>query len=189
MVAFGTARKSSRRRPRANLFPMKSDGKAKGVWPPKGSPARLPFEQSIGYQIRATHRALQRYLQLKIEPHNIVSGSWYYLRVLWNEDGLTQRELADEVGIREPTAFKAIKHMEAQGLVRRLRSKADRRKIHVWLTPKGNALKDELIPLARHVVATAARDLTTDEVLVLLEMLAKIQLNLNAAIERVEQSG
>jgi MarR family transcriptional regulator, organic hydroperoxide resistance regulator len=167
---------------------MKKDDTAKGAWPPKGSPARLPFEQSIGYQIRATHRALQRYLQLKIEPHGIISGSWYYLRALWHKDGLTQRELADEVGIREPTAFKAIKYMESQGLVRRLRSKADRRKIHVWLTPRGKALKDDLIPLARHVVATAARDLTTNEVRTLLQSLGKIHKSLNSAIGQREEA-
>jgi MarR family transcriptional regulator, organic hydroperoxide resistance regulator len=165
---------------------MKKDATTKGGWPPKGSPARLPFEQSIGYQIRATHRALQRYLQLMVEPHGIISGSWYYLRALWHEDGLTQRELADEVGIREPTAFKAIKHMEAQGLVKRLRSKSDRRKIHVWLTPRGKALKEQLIPLARHVVATAASNLTIGEVEKFLKTLGSIQVSLNEAIEQIE---
>lgn len=160
---------------------------SKAVWPPRNSSEELPFEQSIGYQIRSTHRALQRYLQLLIEPRGVNSGSWYLFRVLWNEDGLTQRELADRVGIREPTALSAINYMEARGWVKRARSKADRRKIHVWLTPKGKALKHELIPLARHVVATAAGNLAVAEVRQLLGSLAEIQKSLNVAIAHAEQ--
>lgn len=38
----------------------------------------LPFEESVGYQIRATHRVLQ----LKIEPYGVTIGMWYFLRVL-----------------------------------------------------------------------------------------------------------
>ena len=40
--------------------------------------AELPFAESIGYQIRATHRLLQRFLQVKIEPHGITLGMWYF---------------------------------------------------------------------------------------------------------------
>lgn len=158
-----------------------------GAWPPKNASGELPFEESIGYQVRATHRALQRYLQLMIEPYDIASGSWYFLRVLWDEDGLTQRELADRIGIREPTALIAIKDMESRGLVKRVRSKSDRRKIHVWLTPKGRALKRQLIPLARHVVATAAGDLRIAEVRRFLGLLGKMQKSLNVAIAEAEE--
>jgi MarR family transcriptional regulator, organic hydroperoxide resistance regulator len=170
---------------------MKKAGTGKGAWPsgwpPKNASGELPFEESIGYQVRATHRALQRYLQLMIEPYDIASGSWYFLRVLWDQDGLTQRELADRIGIREPTALIAIKDMESRGLVKRVRSKSDRRKIHVWLTPKGKALKRQLIPLARHVVATAAGDLRITEVRRFLGLLAKMQKSLNDAIAAAEE--
>jgi DNA-binding MarR family transcriptional regulator len=167
---------------------MKADQKSKGSWPPKSSAAELPFDQSIGYQIRATHRALQRYLQLQIEPHGVALGHWYFLRALWHEDGQTQRELADRIGTREPTALIAIKSMEARGLVKRARSKTDRRKIHVWLTPKAKKLKQELIPLARDVVATAASNLASSEVRGLLVLLGEIQKSLNAAIEETESA-
>jgi DNA-binding MarR family transcriptional regulator len=167
---------------------MKARRKSKGAWPPKNSSAELPFEQSIGYQIRATHRALQRYLQLKIEPYDVTLGHWYFLRALWHEDGQTQRELADRIGTREPTALIAIKSMEERGLVRRARSRLDRRKIHVWLTPKAKKLKQQLIPLARDVVATAAANLALNDVRRLLKLLGEVQQSLNAAIDQVESA-
>lgn len=142
----------------------------------------LPFAESIGYQVRATHRLLQRYLQMKIEPYGVTPGIWYFLRALWTEDGLTQKELSDRIGTSEPTTLIAIKSMSTHGLVRRVRNKADRRKLHVWLTPKGVKLKKHLIPLARQVVGAASATLSATEVDGLLQSLAAIQKSLSAAI-------
>jgi DNA-binding MarR family transcriptional regulator len=153
---------------------------------PKVTIHDLPFERSIGYQVRATHRALQRYLQIKIEPFGITTGAWYFLRALWHEDGLTQRELAQRIGTAEPTALIAIKAMESQGLVRRVRNRDDRRKLHIRLTAKGRGLKGRLIPLAREVVGTAATALSPMQLDELLHSLMQIQGSLNLAIGRVE---
>jgi len=152
-----------------------------------GSEVDLPFDESVGYQIRATHRALQRFLQLKIEPHGVTLGMWYFLRALWHEDGLTQRELSRRVGAMEPTTLNAILNMEKKGLVRRAQNKKDRRKWHVHLTAKGRRLKAELIPLARDVVETAVQSLSRTEIRQLMEGLAEIQNNLHATISQLDE--
>ena len=72
--------------------PRNPKGPRPDATPPR---ADLPFAESVGYQVRTTHRALQRFLQFKIEPHGITLGMWYFLRALWHEDGLTQRELSN----------------------------------------------------------------------------------------------
>lgn len=149
--------------------------------------ADFPFAESVGYQIRCTHRALQRFLQLKIEPHGVTVGMWYFLRALWNEDGLNQRELSHRVGTMEPTTLSAILNMEKKGLVRRVQNKKDRRKWHVHLTPKGRALKAELIPLAREVVDAAVQSLSRKEVKQLLEGLAEVQKNLHATVSQLDE--
>jgi len=150
--------------------------------------ADFPFAESVGYQIRATHRALQRVLLLKIEPHGITLGMWYFLRALWHEDGLTQRELSNRVGTMEPTTLSAILIMEKKGLVRRVRDKADRRKWHIHLTAKGRALKGKLIPLAREVVDTAVRNLSAKEVKQLLKGLAEVQKSLHATLAGLDET-
>jgi DNA-binding MarR family transcriptional regulator len=148
--------------------------------------AELPFADSIGYQIRATHRVLQRFLQFKIEPHGITPGMWYFLRALWHEDGLTQRELSSRVGTMEPTTLSAILVMEKEGLVRRVRNPDDRRKWHIHLTPKGRGLKPKLLPLAREVVDTAVQNLSRGEVAQLLKSLAQVQKSLNETLARLD---
>jgi MarR family transcriptional regulator, organic hydroperoxide resistance regulator len=147
----------------------------------------FPTSGSVGYQIRTTHRLLQRFLQLKIEPYGVTLGMWYFLRALWTEDGLTQRELSRRVGTMEPTTLSAILAMEKRGYVRRARNKKDRRKLHVYLTAKGRRIKDDLIPLAKEVVATAVQGLSARDVRQMLEGLAEIQKNIHATISQLDE--
>ena len=55
----------------------------------------LPHHESDGYLVRDAHRAFQRLLERRIAPHGVTRGQWYFLRVLWTKDGLSQRELSD----------------------------------------------------------------------------------------------
>jgi DNA-binding MarR family transcriptional regulator len=142
----------------------------------------LPLELSVGYQVRMTHRALQRYLQIKIKPHGVTLGNWYFLRALWHEDGLTQRELSRRIGTREPTTMTAILAMEASGLVKRVRNSDDRRKQNVFLTTKGRRLKSKLLPLAREVVNTATTGLNEREIGLFLGFLGTVQRNLGPLV-------
>jgi DNA-binding MarR family transcriptional regulator len=144
--------------------------------------AALPLERSVGYQVRMTHRALQRYLQIKIKPHGVTLGTWYFLRALWHEDGLTQRELSRRIGTREPTTMTAILAMEASGLVKRVRNSDDRRKQNVFLTAKGKRLKSRLLPLARDVVNTATAGLNEREIGLFLGFLGTVQRNLEPLV-------
>ena len=53
--------------------------------------------------------------------------------------GLSQTELADLMGIERMTAGTQVLRCIRAGLVRRERSDADRRKYHLYVTPKGRA--------------------------------------------------
>lgn len=143
----------------------------------------LPFESSVGYQIRLTHRLLQRYLHQKIAPHGVTLGMWYFLRALWQDDGLTQRELSTIVGTMEPTTLNAIKAMETSGLVHRIRNDQDRRKVNVFLTARGRQLEKQLMPLAIDVVEAAVEGFTPSERGQFLASLSRVQRNLAMRID------
>lgn len=137
----------------------------------------LPLDRSVGYQVRMTHRLIQRALQARIEGHGVTLGMWYFLRILWDRDGLTQSELSRSVGTMEPTTLSAVASMERAGLVCRTRHSDDRRKIHVNLTEKGRALQATLLPLAADVIGAAVDGITEREVDLLLKLLHAIQQN------------
>ncbi len=130
-----------------------------------GAARRIEFapQDSAGYLVRDAHRAFQHMLEKRIAPYGVTRGQWYFLRVLWTRDGVSQRELSDSVGMMEPTTVIALRSMEKAGLVRRVRSAEDKRRAQVWLTPKARRLKARLLPVARRITMQARDGLTRTE--------------------------
>ena len=125
---------------------------------PKTKPrhaAAFPPRLSSGYLVRDAHRAFQRLLERRLAAYGVTRGQWYFLRVLWIADGLSQRELSARVGMMEPTTAIALRSMERSQLIRRLRAADDRRKVQVFLTAKAKRLRNELLTLARSITAEA----------------------------------
>lgn len=140
---------------------------------------------SIGYLTRIAFRAFSRTLEVRTAPHGVSSGQWRFLRVLWREDGLTQRELSRRVGMREPTTVIALKSLERSGFVTRQKSDEDRRKVHVFLTPQAKALHPVLMPAVAEVNKVALAGLSKDEVAVLRKALGQVGRNLSADLDEL----
>jgi len=105
-------------------------------------------DDRLAHLIRDVARALERSLQSRLAAHQIPFGHWTFLRVLWNGDGLTQRELSREAGVKEATTTAVVRQMEQDGHVVRRHVGGNRRRQHVYLTSSGKALEHHLIPLA-----------------------------------------
>jgi MarR family transcriptional regulator, organic hydroperoxide resistance regulator len=148
----------------------------------KRQPSRrseFPPSESSGYLVRDAHRAFQRLLERRIAAYGVTRGQWYFLRVLWNEDGLTQRELSARVGMMEPTTVIALRSMEKSGLIRRLRSTDDKRRSHVWLTTKARRMRKELLALARGITEEAEAGISRNDLLRFRRVIARMTANLD----------
>jgi DNA-binding MarR family transcriptional regulator len=113
----------------------------------------------LAHLVKDVARAFIRALQTRLAQHHVSFGHWTFLRVLWETDGLTQRELSDQAGVMEPTTFAAIKAMEKLGYVVRVQRPDSRRKVYILLTPKGRLLKSKLVPLAEEVNSIGVRSI------------------------------
>ena len=122
-----------------------------------------PPIESAGYLVRDAHRAFQKLLEKRIAAHDISRGQWYFLRVLWIEDGLSQRELSARVGMMEPTTVIALRSMEKAGLIRRARSSEDKRVANVCLTAKAKRIREQMLLLARGINEDACQGLSREE--------------------------
>jgi len=122
-----------------------------------------PPIESAGYLVRDAHRAFQRLLEKRIAAHGISRGQWYFLRALWTQDGLSQRELSGRVGMMEPTTVIALRSMEKAGLIRRSRSTDDKRVTNVWLTAKAKRMRGEMLALARGINEEACQGVSREE--------------------------
>lgn len=142
--------------------------------------ADLPPDQSVGYLVREAHRAFLRALTARVSRHGVSIGMWYFLRALWEEDGLTQRELSRRVGMMEPTTATALESMERRGLISRTRNPQDRRKVNIRLTDEGRRLRQVLLPYAIEVNQVGLAGISPKEIPLIREQLARIKRNLDA---------
>src|SRR3982751_4527387 len=102
----------------------------------------------LAHLIRDASRAFHRALQVRLARHGVPFGHWTFLRILWESDGLTQKELSERAGVMEPTTFTAMKTMEALGYIERKQLPTNKKNMYVHLSDKGRALKKLLVPLA-----------------------------------------
>jgi MarR family transcriptional regulator, organic hydroperoxide resistance regulator len=139
----------------------------------------FPPRLSSGYLVRDAHRAFQRVLERRIAVYGVTRGQWYFLRVLWITDGLSQRELSARVGMMEPTTVIALRSMEKSGLIHRRRSDDDRRKVTVLLTAKAKRMRNELLTVARTITDEAEQGLAPRDLACFRRVIAHLTANLD----------
>jgi DNA-binding MarR family transcriptional regulator len=135
-------------------------------------------DDRLAHLVKDATRALVRALQVRLAAHGVSFGHWTFLRILWEHDGLTQRQLSEEAGVMEPTTFAALRAMEEAGYVERRQLRDNRKNVHVFLTARGRALKRKLVPLAEEVNRVAVEGLARGEVARLRAMLLAVIENL-----------
>lgn len=152
------------------------------------STTRLDPEQSLGYQVRRCHRRFDRLLNAYLSRHNLKTGFWYYLRILWISDGVTQKYLSDMTNVTENTTASMINGMVQQGLVERVKDDSDRRKLCITLTDQGRALEYELMKYAIDINKVALDGIDPAEVAICASVLQRMSANLAAEFEVVAGS-
>ena len=133
---------------------------------------------SVGYLTRINFRAFSKALEKLTEPHGVTAGQWRILRVLWEEDGITQREISNRVDITEATAVKSLAGLETAELITREVDKSDRRKMITRLTTRAKRLKKKLIPFVVDVNERALKGISRKDVDTARRVLAQTYLNL-----------
>jgi DNA-binding MarR family transcriptional regulator len=139
-------------------------------------------QESLGYQVNHLARLLAQALGARIAATGVVPGQFAQLLALFEQDGLTQRELCDRVRIEQPTMAKTLSRMQRDGLVTCRPDSVDRRRIRVGLTGHARALEPQLMAAARAVNAAATQGLTDDEVATYQRLTATLIRNLEAPI-------
>jgi len=135
-------------------------------------------DDRLAHLLQDARRGMERALQIRLIEHSISFGHWSFLRILWEHDGLTQRELSEIAGVTAPTTSSAVNSIESLGYVKRIQKKHNKKNVYVYLTKSGLALKEKLQPLAEEVNDIAINGLTPKEVHVARKVLLQIIANL-----------
>jgi DNA-binding MarR family transcriptional regulator len=137
----------------------------------KGSAAPAPAprwrdalsDERMAHLVKTAFRETSRALQVRLAKHSIQYGHWTLLRVLWKGDGITQRELSEQAGVAEPSAFLALQQMEQLGYVVRRKLPDNNKLIRVFLTSRGAALRAASVAAAEDVNRIALTGVSSDD--------------------------
>jgi len=136
-------------------------------------------EKSIGFIINNTTKMFQKIFDYELNKNvGIGLAQSKVIYALSLQPGMTQRELADKVGIETPTLVVMIDKLEKEHLVKRQNDKQDRRIKRIFITTKADRLVDSMIQSALSIKKIATKNIPENEVKHILENLNKISQNL-----------
>jgi DNA-binding MarR family transcriptional regulator len=109
----------------------------------------------LAEELRPVLLRLARNLRKETEALGVTSHQVTLLWLVRSMPGLSLRELAEQEGISAPSMSGHVDRLEAAGLLRRVRSNDDRRRVGLELTREGRALLKRV--RARRTTWLAAR--------------------------------
>ncbi len=118
----------------------------------------------VGYFVREASRSYARALQSVVVEHGVTLPQFFYLRVLWSGDGISQASLCQRIGVDRATASFVLTTMEKQGMIVRRTDPGDLRKTNIFLTARGRRLRLPLLRVATDINARATRGMAAGEV-------------------------
>jgi MarR family transcriptional regulator for hemolysin len=141
----------------------------------------LDFENSVCYWICTTSHALRRALEAELSEVNLTLRQWEVLACLACEDGLSQAEMADRLGIEAPTLAGVLTRMERDGWLARKSCCNDRRKNRIHSTERAESIWKRTTEICEGIRAQAVASLDEQTLACLKTACATIRHNLAAA--------
>ncbi len=137
------------------------------------------LDESIGYIIECTEQCLKRELRKSFQAHgfDVTPYQWTVLYRLWEQEGLTQAEIAERTFKDKPTITRMVDVLEKKGFVVRRNDENDRRVYKIYLTEDGKMLKQKLVPVVEAHIAKALQEIAPDAVESAKQLLLKIYSN------------
>ncbi|MEH6943651.1 MarR family winged helix-turn-helix transcriptional regulator [Bacillus sp. JJ722] len=115
----------------------------------------------------------------RIENCGTTRVQWMALYFIGEKDGIIQKELSQKMNVQESSIARLLDRMEKENLCYRMRDFKDRRITRVRLTPQGEALREELLPLGQSFHNEATQDISQEELDVFKVVLDKMVRNLS----------
>lgn len=135
-------------------------------------------------QMSLVSRSLKSEAERRLMRHGVHAGQQFILACLWEQDGLTPGEIATRIRVEAPTVTRAVQRMTTAGLIRVDGDQRDGRRIKIWLTGKGDRLRNVIPGVTGGLEEEALSLLSAGERGTLIRLLDRVK----EALERHEQS-
>ncbi len=137
----------------------------------------LQLDNQLCFALYSASLAMTKLYTPLLSALNLTYPQYLVLLVLWEQDGLTVTALGDRLYLNSGTLTPLLKRMETSGLLLRVRSQEDERRVQVSLTPEGKKLKARAATIPPCVAEAA--NCSVSELMVLTQQLKALRSQLN----------
>ncbi|QUL52301.1 MarR family transcriptional regulator [Paenibacillus tritici] len=124
----------------------------------------MELEQYIGVNVQRAALKLNNYYQKVVNPFDITVDQWEILIVLWEKEGITQKELAERLHKDQTNVARMLFKLEKKEFIYRVVHETDRRSLRVYLTPKGREIKEDILAPSMDAYNKTIQGLSQEEV-------------------------
>ncbi len=124
----------------------------------------MDLEKYIGVIVHRADLKLNNYYQKVVKPFDITVDQWEILVVLWEKEGITQKDLAERLYKDQTNIARMLFKLEKKGFVHRVTHETDRRSLRVYLTVKGREIKEEILAPSIEAYKKTIEGLSDEEV-------------------------
>jgi DNA-binding MarR family transcriptional regulator len=121
------------------------------------------FDQCLYFNTTALARVLEREWTKAFKPFGLTPSQAFMLRLVLDQPGLLQSELARQMVIQRPTATRALDGLQKLGLVERNSTANDARELAIFPTSEARAMQQQLNAASGEVTRRLKKELGIDE--------------------------
>lgn len=131
-------------------------------------------QSSFGWMINVIANQAAKKFEVELKKHGLTVALWPTMMCLWEEEGITQRDIALKSKVENSTTTRTLDKLEKLGLVERQADPNSRRSFRIYLTEKGRAMEKDLLVLPAQVNRELLSSLDTDEQADMIRLLQKM---------------
>lgn len=135
-------------------------------------------DDSMGFNLNRTNTIVKNTWTQHLKPYDITPEQCAVLFCLWEEEGVTPKDLSFLLSKDAPTTVRILERLMKKGLIRRKSDPADKRSYRIYLTAQGNALQDEITAASAAAVKKVLHGIPQEERKLLMKLLNQIYDNL-----------
>ncbi|WP_315080949.1 MarR family transcriptional regulator [uncultured Clostridium sp.] len=129
--------------------------------------------------ISQLYRKSTIFINREVAKYDIRSGQLMFLMTLYNQDGKNQEEMSEKLKIDKGTTARALKKLEEQDFITRVKDTDDKRANRIYLTEKSKEVKADVYNVFEDWNKKISESLTNEEEEELKKLLEKVCKNIN----------
>jgi DNA-binding MarR family transcriptional regulator len=104
----------------------------------------MELEHCVNFVLTKAQNSVQQLFKAELAPFGVTPGQYGVLKCLWDQNGLTAKQLAERLSLDSSTITGILDRMENKGLINRYHDVRDRRALCVMITNTGKELEEPL---------------------------------------------